>query len=267
MEATPKRLSCDRCHSQKLRCPRQSSDGAKGCSRCLRRGVECVYSMPLPKGRPRTNRSSPTNVGAIEPAWPSSEPPNLAPNHASSSISASRSGPGPSAKNDALQAPLPRAHPDFLSGVLNETDNMTQGTMTPSAFSQSEWNDALADWPSNLPQNFQQSIPTPMTTHHNLASSTLQQSAMISMEIPERNVFDLQQPLANRVDRLRYDSSGEDEMDLVHTGYTGPENSSKPRFVENAFWALVHGQVSALRQGLTSLSQLTDARSRRVTNS
>ncbi|KAI0410293.1 hypothetical protein F5X98DRAFT_381969 [Xylaria grammica] len=45
------RRSCDRCHSQKLRCPRPSKKlGA--CDRCLRKGAQCVYSCSLPKGRP-----------------------------------------------------------------------------------------------------------------------------------------------------------------------------------------------------------------------
>ncbi|KAI0969442.1 hypothetical protein F4678DRAFT_440446 [Xylaria arbuscula] len=49
--APPLRQSCDRCHSQKLRCPRVNNKlGA--CERCLRRGVPCEYSSSRPKGRP-----------------------------------------------------------------------------------------------------------------------------------------------------------------------------------------------------------------------
>ncbi|KAF7596233.1 hypothetical protein BBP40_002766 [Aspergillus hancockii] len=54
----PKRASCDRCHSQKLRCLRRTSNEEDSCSRCLRQGVECVYSSPLPKGRPRGTKST-----------------------------------------------------------------------------------------------------------------------------------------------------------------------------------------------------------------
>lgn len=38
------RLACDRCHSQKLRCPKQP--GSARCSRCLKAGSSCVYSPP-----------------------------------------------------------------------------------------------------------------------------------------------------------------------------------------------------------------------------
>ncbi|EAW09021.1 Zn(II)2Cys6 transcription factor domain-containing protein [Aspergillus clavatus NRRL 1] len=51
--ALPKRLSCDRCYAQKLRCPRSSTSDDPSCIRCLRQKVQCVYSTALPKGRPR----------------------------------------------------------------------------------------------------------------------------------------------------------------------------------------------------------------------
>ncbi|ROV99774.1 hypothetical protein VSDG_03148 [Cytospora chrysosperma] len=38
------RLACDRCHSQKLRCPKQA--GSALCTRCLKAGASCVYSPP-----------------------------------------------------------------------------------------------------------------------------------------------------------------------------------------------------------------------------
>ena len=51
------RRACDRCHSQKLRCPRISQDNKDSCSRCLNAGTLCVYSAPLPTGRPTSNQS------------------------------------------------------------------------------------------------------------------------------------------------------------------------------------------------------------------
>ncbi|KAL8899088.1 MAG: hypothetical protein Q9192_001745 [Flavoplaca navasiana] len=56
--ATPKRQSCDRCHSQKLRCTRPDNGNTGLCDRCLRKGAECTYSSCLPKGRPSVYRSS-----------------------------------------------------------------------------------------------------------------------------------------------------------------------------------------------------------------
>ncbi|KAI5865339.1 hypothetical protein GGS23DRAFT_422270 [Durotheca rogersii] len=48
--ATSKRSACDRCRSQKLRCPPREP-GATACARCLRLGAECVTSYPRPPGR------------------------------------------------------------------------------------------------------------------------------------------------------------------------------------------------------------------------
>ncbi|KAI1312183.1 hypothetical protein F5Y03DRAFT_341652 [Xylaria venustula] len=50
------RQSCDRCHSQKLRCPRVNNKLA-ACERCLRKGVPCEYSSSRPKGRPSVYNS------------------------------------------------------------------------------------------------------------------------------------------------------------------------------------------------------------------
>ncbi|KAK8016711.1 hypothetical protein PG993_014900 [Apiospora rasikravindrae] len=52
------RQSCDRCHSQKLRCTRPCGGDRGACNRCLRQGAQCVYSFSLPKGRPSMYRSS-----------------------------------------------------------------------------------------------------------------------------------------------------------------------------------------------------------------
>ncbi|KAF2001689.1 hypothetical protein P154DRAFT_574691 [Amniculicola lignicola CBS 123094] len=56
--APAKRASCDRCRLQKIRCPRPDSDDLSSCARCRYLGVQCVYSAPLPKGRPSGSRKS-----------------------------------------------------------------------------------------------------------------------------------------------------------------------------------------------------------------
>ncbi|KAI1078968.1 hypothetical protein F5B20DRAFT_187645 [Whalleya microplaca] len=45
----PLRTSCDRCHSQKLKCPKQP--GVATCSRCLKAGASCVFSPAGPSVR------------------------------------------------------------------------------------------------------------------------------------------------------------------------------------------------------------------------
>ncbi|KAK4171884.1 hypothetical protein QBC36DRAFT_198313 [Triangularia setosa] len=52
----PRRQSCDRCHSMKLRCTRTGNSETGACNRCLRSGAQCVYSSSLPKGRPSMYR-------------------------------------------------------------------------------------------------------------------------------------------------------------------------------------------------------------------
>ncbi|KAI0593668.1 hypothetical protein F4775DRAFT_577029 [Biscogniauxia sp. FL1348] len=44
----PLRSSCDRCHAQKLKCPKQS--GSAACARCLKAGAVCVFSQARPPG-------------------------------------------------------------------------------------------------------------------------------------------------------------------------------------------------------------------------
>ncbi|RYP09306.1 hypothetical protein DL764_001353 [Monosporascus ibericus] len=45
----PLRTSCDRCHSQKLRCPKEP--GIATCTRCLKAGAQCVFSPAGPAAR------------------------------------------------------------------------------------------------------------------------------------------------------------------------------------------------------------------------
>ncbi|ROW00107.1 hypothetical protein VSDG_03468 [Cytospora chrysosperma] len=56
--AQPQRQSCDRCYKQKLRCTRENVGEDKVCDRCSRKGVPCVYSSSLPKGRPSLQRQA-----------------------------------------------------------------------------------------------------------------------------------------------------------------------------------------------------------------
>ncbi|KAI0204341.1 hypothetical protein F4808DRAFT_338668 [Astrocystis sublimbata] len=49
----PLRSSCDRCHAQKLKCPKES--GSASCSRCLKAGSSCVFSPAGPAWRRSAN--------------------------------------------------------------------------------------------------------------------------------------------------------------------------------------------------------------------
>ena len=54
MATQVKRFACDRCHDQKLRCPRpvDSGDLNAPCIRCQKAGTVCNISTPLKTGRP-----------------------------------------------------------------------------------------------------------------------------------------------------------------------------------------------------------------------
>ncbi|KAI0399858.1 hypothetical protein F4802DRAFT_532235 [Xylaria palmicola] len=52
----PMRSSCDRCHAQKLKCPKEP--GIAACSRCLKAGSDCVFSPAGPAWRRPTANSS-----------------------------------------------------------------------------------------------------------------------------------------------------------------------------------------------------------------
>nr|ANM86655.1 hypothetical protein [Cladonia uncialis subsp. uncialis]AUW30911.1 hypothetical protein [Cladonia uncialis subsp. uncialis] len=61
-----RRRACDRCHGQKLRCPRANNkDSRESCARCLNARVVCAYSAPLPTGRPATN-STPSSQSTTQ---------------------------------------------------------------------------------------------------------------------------------------------------------------------------------------------------------
>ncbi|KAJ5726661.1 uncharacterized protein N7483_008018 [Penicillium malachiteum] len=53
MDESQFRRACDRCHNHKLRCKR---NGASGCARCIKAGVNCVFSPSL---RGRKSRQGP----------------------------------------------------------------------------------------------------------------------------------------------------------------------------------------------------------------
>ena len=70
----PRRQSCDRCYGQKLRCTRAGNGYTGACNRCIRQGVQCVYSSSLPKGRPSMYRLADTSTATLSaPGMPIAE--------------------------------------------------------------------------------------------------------------------------------------------------------------------------------------------------
>ncbi|KAI0388042.1 hypothetical protein F5Y04DRAFT_241560 [Hypomontagnella monticulosa] len=59
----PRRLACDRCRGQKLKCPGE----LPSCSRCMNQRATCSYSAQRPMGRPKKGVLDPTTTGARQP--------------------------------------------------------------------------------------------------------------------------------------------------------------------------------------------------------
>ncbi|KAL1902012.1 hypothetical protein Sste5346_001718 [Sporothrix stenoceras] len=64
------RLACDRCHGQKLRCPKQS--GSRVCTRCERAGVACIFS-PIGKTSGAFQNGSSNGMSPIDTGFPAAE--------------------------------------------------------------------------------------------------------------------------------------------------------------------------------------------------
>ena len=196
------RLSCDRCHTQKLRCPRQDSNDHKGCYRCVGQGVQCVYSRPLPKGRPRTNAIATARASTPHPTQAGATGTNPA-------CSMSSSLNDPSTSPSFNRVPFGEDAETTITTSESTNPVMNSSTFLQSQLEHQKWSGALA--PLRL----------------------------------EGDIFAPPQPQVNLQDPLRYIGSDEgDKSDLLPTGYMRLGNSSRPRYVESAFWALVHGQVS-----------------------
>ena len=63
-----RRLACDRCHKQKLRCSRDKN----GCARCIKAGTRCLHSISTPGGRPRgsTRQNTTSHNNSPRPTSP-----------------------------------------------------------------------------------------------------------------------------------------------------------------------------------------------------
>ncbi|RDA92453.1 hypothetical protein CP533_6447 [Ophiocordyceps camponoti-saundersi (nom. inval.)] len=123
------RLACDRCHRQKLRCSRASSQ-SRACQRCVKAGERCTYSPPLRLGRPvssnkqdkngRSPRSSPsttlrgsrhsTPATCVEGGMPMAE-----------SVDMSGQATAPSASPTIVAMPEPQST-DFLMATASAMD-------------------------------------------------------------------------------------------------------------------------------------------------
>ena len=60
-----KRLACDRCRAQKLKCVRQ--EPSRMCQRCTAAGTNCTFGSPRPPGRPPTVQQNPNSKPTNSP--------------------------------------------------------------------------------------------------------------------------------------------------------------------------------------------------------
>ncbi|OKL63921.1 hypothetical protein UA08_00473 [Talaromyces atroroseus] len=134
----PNRRACDRCHNQKLRCPRHNSNDNESCMRCLEIGASCVYSAPKPTGRPSSKHYSRAHISRDRAQRDSSSSSNSTAASGSSRITATTqpsSMDKPIVEDAAVPLPpLPALHapmmaaaaanlaPDFSSPMVTVAD-------------------------------------------------------------------------------------------------------------------------------------------------
>ncbi|KAK4199546.1 hypothetical protein QBC40DRAFT_227822 [Triangularia verruculosa] len=137
----PRRLSCDRCHYQKLRCTRAGDNPTDPCNRCLRQNAQCVYSSSLPKGRPSMYRQS---KDRRPPASPRRATIDSTTSHANSDISRTSNSDGSSSTASHTQREDSNPNGDI--------DQLLAGTIDPSStpgawpwMAPIEWNEMQID--------------------------------------------------------------------------------------------------------------------------
>ena len=59
------RAACDRCHSQKIKCPRR--EGSETCDRCMKARTPCIFSPFRQKKHPEEDADEETVADAITP--------------------------------------------------------------------------------------------------------------------------------------------------------------------------------------------------------
>lgn len=130
-----KRFACDRCHSQKLRCPRPADgDLHEPCVRCCKAGARCRISTPPRMGRPNKSRKLNTGEGA--------------PSHTTPSKSKSRS------KTKALETRTPSESDleddrledrESAKTLVDQTNRCSSASPTPYNKSQASGTSTLSD--------------------------------------------------------------------------------------------------------------------------
>ncbi|KAL8923182.1 MAG: hypothetical protein Q9208_004745 [Pyrenodesmia sp. 3 TL-2023] len=161
-----KRLSCDRCHGQKLRCIRAGgASDSDACNRCLRQAAQCVYSSSLPKGRPNMYRVAESSAAASKPATVTLTTPEPRHSHpANSYIATGDASTNPHVNEDfSLSGPMDTAWPwlkplDWNDIQLDGTEQDSSQCISnshPTADPQLDVSTALLDafpglqsWPS-----------------------------------------------------------------------------------------------------------------------
>ncbi|KAI6084263.1 hypothetical protein F4821DRAFT_243059 [Hypoxylon rubiginosum] len=133
--STSKRSACDRCRSQKLRCPPREK-ATDRCSRCTRLGVQCTTSFHRPPGRVAKSLSAPSRVRhEIQPSPSSSSSPSTLPSQQNPLVSASLSAGDP-----ALFSPTSlEAH--FSTNFPFASSTQSNETLNPSPFTSNYFDD------------------------------------------------------------------------------------------------------------------------------
>lgn len=231
----PRRQSCDRCHATKLRCQRFNKES---CVRCHRRGVECVYGVRLPRGRPKSLRletqstASPTGIEVASDVAHRALP--------------DRRRQLTEQDQDPRVANVPR--PKSNSAQVSATSRT--GGLGPSYGQESGFH-LSAD-----PTDIVAPVSGTKTDKNESNNESYSHSGMSGPRLlPTEAFFDGKDTLQGQARLLESPQFGAwysktsqrpDQSDYQPTTgyYTSQTSALRPSYVENGFWAFIHGQVS-----------------------
>lgn len=223
--ATPskKRLSCDRCHGQKLRCIRPSLSDSNACNRCLRQGAQCVYSSSLPKGRPNTYRLSNASTATFTSSAVTPVSPRL--RHRRRSNSQTTLAPTDATTN------LTMSEDASLNGSIDTSETISvPAALSPwPSLDHSDWRNLQLGWSEqdwDLWNSDLHTLPNHQHSTRSILSNAIPHSLDWDSTRKSNGICDAQETSSSSTYSHRQDYSLEDELSQCNSKST---NSRKRR--------------------------------------
>lgn len=232
----PRRQSCDRCHATKLRCQRFNRES---CVRCHRRGVECVYGVRLPRGRPRSLRPETTAPPAGIEVASDVAPVNL---------------------QDQRQQLAEEDQESHVANVPRPKSNSAQASATPrTGYSATSFGHESGFQLSADPTDIVAQISGTRTDKNEKKKSHSHSGMPGAGPLSTEAFFDGKDTLeARSLESPRFGAwyskttqrPDQDDCQPMTGYYASQTTALRPSYVDNGFWAFIHGQVSGGDNGV-----------------